>query len=127
MRQKRNPAPVELTGSGAKTKKAEVTIAFWPGISKGIATGCNPWRPFPPVVTGSELWRESFLTSCRKADNLSVLTRKRCVDLHLKPGLFLLHPAIEFASSVQVSARPWELFTALGTLGAFLFGGIHHE
>ena len=67
------------------------------------------------------------LTVRPAAGSLQTSKQNRCVDLHPKPGLFLFHPAIEFASSVQVFARPWEPVLALRTLGAFLFGGSPHE
>ena len=43
----------------------------------------------PPVSTGGGAWLKSILTSTRKAGSLHVLKQRRCVDLHLKSGLFL--------------------------------------
>ena len=81
-------------------------------------------KPFAALSQGIQ---QRLLTSARKAVSLQPSKHKRCVDLHPKPGLFLFHPAIEFAPSVGESVRPPEPFVALRTLGAFLLGGICHE
>lgn len=127
MKQKKEPRHGWATVCGAKTRQDTANYSAVAASRQEMID--HRWWPagvFPPVVTGGEPWQESFLTSIPQADNLRVLKQERCVDLHPKPGLFLF-PTIEFASSVRVSARPWEPFLALGTLGAFLFGGIHHE
>lgn len=141
MKQKRNPAPVGQTGSGAKARKsirnyspvaalkqARIGHRCWPAwIHTPAVTGGEAWPKKPPRCRFAQAFLQRLLTSACKADSLRVLIRKGCVDLHLKPGLFLLHPAIEFAPSVGESVRPPEPFTALRTLGAFLFGGSRHE
>lgn len=127
---KKEPRHGWATVCGAKAKTRCIYNSQLPGYVQAIT---RP-RGFPPLERIHSSWRPNFrlysitsLTGGPAAGSLHVLKRERCVDLHPNLGLFLFHPATEFASSVGESARPPEPFTALGTLDAFLFGGSPHE
>ncbi len=123
MKTKKEPRHGWATGSGARTRKVGVDYSLHSAQGQELIDH----RVYPPVSTGGGAWPKSLLTSAKKAVSLQASKQAWCVDLHLKSGLFLLYPTIEFAVSVGVSARPPEPCLALRTLTAFFIGGIHHE